>query len=296
MLPWTHPLVVTSIALSLLLLAAFVRAESRTDEPIIPVKLLLQRTAWSACLANWLFVMAVYALLFYGPLYFQLQGHSATASGLRLLPNSVGLSVGSLLTGYIMRSTGRYYTLGVVINSVFVAATAGITMFGLETGDVPQFVAYFFVGYGYGGMLTVTLIALISSVPHDHQAVITSASYAFRATGSTIGVTVAGATFQNVLKNQLEKRVAGRGHGADEVVRRVRASFDEVFKVPLRWRGEVMQAEMAALTAVFTVALVIAVGGWVAGACLGVHKLHSTLSREEEIAEEQEEDAVEVRA
>ncbi|KAK6346591.1 hypothetical protein TWF696_006713 [Orbilia brochopaga] len=296
-LPWTHPLVLTAIPLSILLLLAFVYAESRTDEPIIPVRLLLLRTIWSACLTNWLFVMSVYALLFYGPLYFQLQGHSATASGLRLLPNSVGLSVGSLATGYIMRSTGKYYSLGIAINTAFVAATAAITQFDLFTPDAPQFLSYFFIGYGYGGMLTVTLIALISAVPHDFQAVITSASYAFRATGSTIGVTVAGATFQNVLKRQLEARLGGRGDEAAEVIRRVRDSFDEVWKVPMRWRGDVMAAEMAALRAVFTVALVIAVVGWCTGACLGTHTLHTTLSREPEITDDEvDEDAVEVRA
>ncbi|KAF3902298.1 hypothetical protein ABW21_db0203432 [Orbilia brochopaga] len=297
-LPWTHPLVLTVIPLSIVLLVAFIRAESRTEEPIIPVRLLLLRTAWSACLTNWLFVMSVYALLFYGPLYFQLQGHSATASGLRLLPNSVGLSVGSLLTGYIMRSTGKYYVLGIAINTAFVAATAAITQFDLLTPDAPQFISYFFVGYGYGGMLTVTLIALISAVPHDFQAVITSASYAFRATGSTIGVTIAGATFQNILKRQLEDRLGGRGEDAAEVIRRVRESFDEVWKVPLQWRAEVMAAEMAALRAVFTVALVIAILGWGAGACLGTHTLHTTLSREPEVAEEDgsDEDGVEVRA
>ncbi|KAF3903216.1 hypothetical protein ABW20_dc0102747 [Dactylellina cionopaga] len=282
LLPWTHPLVLTTIPLSFAILVLFIYAESRAKEPIIPVHLLLLRTTWSACLTNWFFVMSVYALLFYGPLYFQLQGHSSTASGLRLLPNAIGISIGSLSTGYIMRSTGRYYTLGVTINTTFVAAIALITTFNLTTTDFPQFAAYFFVGYGYGGMLTVTLIALISSVDHEFQAVITSASYAFRATGSTIGVTVAGAAFQNVLKGQLESRLGGKGDEAADIIRRVRESFDEVRKVPVQWKGEVMLAEMEALKAVFAVALALAAVGWVLGLCLGKHKLHTTMNREEE--------------
>ncbi|EWC46439.1 hypothetical protein DRE_04382 [Drechslerella stenobrocha 248] len=289
-LPWTHPLVLTTIPLSLIILVAFVYAESRTEEPIIPVRLLLLRTAWSACLTNWLFVMSVYALLFYGPLYFQLQGSSATSAGLRLLPNSVGLSIGSLSTGYIMRSTGKYYTLGVVINSVFVAAAAVIASFNLHTTDLPQFIAYFFIGYGYGGMLTVTLIALISAVPHRFQAVITSASYAFRASGSTIGVTIAGAAFQNVLKRQLEHRLGGLGKEAEDVIRRVRDNFDDVRKVPDQWKEDVMQSEMAALRAVFIVALLLAMAGWVTGACLGKHKLHTTISRDDDDDEVDERD------
>ncbi|KAF3933761.1 hypothetical protein ABW19_dt0208385 [Dactylella cylindrospora] len=287
-LPWTHPLVLTCIILSIVMLVAFVYVESRNDEPIIPVRLLLLRTPWSACLTNWFFVMSIYGLLFYGPLYFQLQGHSATASGLRLLPNSIGLSIGSLSSGYIMRSTGKYYTLAIVIHTVFAGAIAVISSFNLHTPDFPQFAAYFFVGYGYGGMLTVTLIALISSVPHDFQAVITSASYAFRATGSTIGVTVASAAFQNVLKGQLERRLGGLGEEAEEVIRRVRDNFDEVWKVKGEWRGQVMDAEMEALRAVFIVALGLAVIGWGTGACLGRHKLHTTLHRVDEDGNEEE--------
>ncbi|RVD89588.1 uncharacterized protein DFL_000590 [Arthrobotrys flagrans] len=280
-LPWTHPLVITAIPLSLAIFVLFIWTESRAKEPIIPVRLFKLRTTWSACLTNWFFVMAIYALMFYGPLYFQLQGHSATESGLRLLPNAVGLSVGSLTSGYIMRHTGRYYGLGIGINTAFVSAIALITTFTLKTTDFPQYLAYFFVGYGYGGMLTVTLIALISSVDHEFQAVITSASYAFRATGSTIGVTVASAAFQNVLKGELERRLGGGGPEAEDVIRRVRESFEEIWKVPIEWRNEVLNAEMAALRSVFWVALGLGVVGWIAGSFIGHHKLHTTLNRED---------------
>ncbi|KAK6343632.1 hypothetical protein TWF730_011223 [Orbilia blumenaviensis] len=245
-LPWTHPLVLVTIPLSIGILILFVFTEFRAKEPIIPVRLFKLRTTWSACLTNWFFVMAIYALLFYGPLYFQLQGHSATQSGLRLLPNAVGLSVGSLSSGYIMRHTGRYYGLGLGINTAFVAAIAAISTY------------------------------------HDFQAVITSASYAFRATGSTIGVTVASAAFQNVLKGELERRLGGRGPEAEDVIRRVRESFEEIWKVPLEWRSEVLNAEMAALRSVFWVALGLGAIGWVAGSFIGHHKLHTTLNREDE--------------
>merc|ERR1712093_239022 len=55
------------------------------------------------------------------------------------------------------------------------------------------YIYQFLIGLGYGGMLTVTLLAVISAVDHEHQAVITSATYAFRSTGSSIGVTIASA-------------------------------------------------------------------------------------------------------
>jgi len=55
----------------------------------------------------------------------------------------------------------------------------------------------FLVGAGYGDMLSVALVATVAAVPHHDQAVPTSATYAFRSTGSTTGVTIASAVNQN---------------------------------------------------------------------------------------------------
>jgi len=52
--------------------------------------------------------------------------------------------------------------------------------------------------------------------------------------------------------------------------------------VPLKWREEVKEAEMEALRAVFAVALGLAAIGWITGACLGQHKLHATLNRDDD--------------
>lgn len=50
--------------------------------------------------------MTYFSILFYGPIYFQVTGLFATQAGLRLLPSSVGLLLGSITTGVIMRWIG----------------------------------------------------------------------------------------------------------------------------------------------------------------------------------------------
>lgn len=52
-------------------------------------------------------------------------------------------------------------------------------------------------------MLTVSLVAMISSVNHKEQALTTSIQYGFRSTGSTLGVSVATACFQESLQKNL---------------------------------------------------------------------------------------------
>ncbi|KAI5309084.1 hypothetical protein KEM55_004119 [Ascosphaera atra] len=85
--PWTHPLILTSLPLSAVFLGVFVYVEEyKATEPIIPVRLLVHRTVLSACLTNWFCTMNVLAILTYAPIYFQIQGNTATQAGARLAP------------------------------------------------------------------------------------------------------------------------------------------------------------------------------------------------------------------
>lgn len=278
--PWKHPLVLVTLPLSLIFLLIFVYVEDRVaSEPIIPVRLLLHRTVACACLTNWFGTMAVFSLLYYGPIYFQVLGLSASAAGARLIPNSIGASVGSLGTGILMRATGRYYVLNLIISLILVAS------FALAAGTMYRYIAawppfiYFAIGgIGYGGMLTISLLALIAAVDHEHQAVITSASYAFRSTGSTIGITVASAAFQNILKDQLWSRFADYQNAA-EIITKVRDSVESIKHLPPGWYDGVIDSYMTAFRGVWILNLGIAVLGALASLGMAEHVLHKSLDR-----------------
>lgn len=277
--PWTHPLVLVSLPLSLVGLVVFCYIEAYVaSEPVIPVKLLLNRTVAAACLTNWFTTMVTFMTTFYIPIFFQVKGLSATQAGLRLIPQSLGSSLGSLGCGLIMNHTGKYKILGLTVISTFVVGTGLLATLTFNTPDWPGYVYQFLVGVGYGGMLTVTLLATISAVSHDHQAVITSATYAFRSTGSTIGVTIASAVYQNILVSSLHSKFDGRKGAADEI-RRIRDSLDELKHLPQGWKEGVFESYETALRGVFLTGLGIAVLGLVCGAFMRQHTLHTSLAR-----------------
>ncbi|KAI9841894.1 MAG: hypothetical protein M1838_003348 [Thelocarpon superellum] len=280
--PWTHPLVIVSIPLAAVIFAGFIYVEEKVaSEPIIPVRLLLNRTVASACLTNWFLTLGVFALIFYLPIFFQIQGLSTTQAGVRLIPQSIGAAIGSLGTGLIMNKTGRYWHLNVGVQLTYLTATALICSLDLDTPTWPPFLYLFLAGVGYGGMLTITLLALISAVEHADQAVITSASYAFRSTGSTIGITVCSAVFQNLLKMQLWARFGGRSDAA-HVIAKLRESFDEIRHLPPDWRPGVLQSYVDALRGVFLTCFGFAALGLVASLFMREHTLHRNLSRRRE--------------
>ena len=279
LVPWSHPLVLTSFAFSAVFLGLFIYVESNyAEEPVIPVRLLLDRTVLSACFTNWFTTMSTFSLLFYGPIYFQVKGLSTTQAGIRLIPQSIGGAFGSVTTGLVMRWTGRYYFLTVTVLSIFVASLSVVSTFNLETPAWKPFISFFFAGIGYSGMLTVTLLALISAVEHSDQAVITSASYAFRSTGSAIGITISSAVFQNILKLELWDRFGDR-NGATEIIGKLRDSLDEIQQLPPSWKADVMDVYMNALRGVFLTMLGLAVIGLLVSLAMREHKLHSNLAR-----------------
>lgn len=280
-LPWTHPLVITTLPLSAVSLMIFVYIEANiAPEPIIPVRLLLDRTVFSACLTNWLVVMAVYGFIFYLPLLFQVQGSSATAAGVKLIPQAIGTSLGSLGSGILMRATGKYKLYNFVSVSLLTISNGLICTLTLTSPAWLPFIYFFLMGVAYGAILTVTLIALVSAVDHEHHAVVTSASYAFRSTGSTIGITIASAVFQNTLKSGLWARFGDRDE-AKKLIPRIRDSLDELRTLPPDWKPGVLATYMESLRAVFLTLLGLSILGALVSLAMREHKLHTNLARAE---------------
>lgn len=174
--PWTHPLILTTIPLSFVTFGGFLWWESKAKQPIIPVKLLADRTVLSACFCNLFSTMVAMTGMFYAPLFLQVLGSTATQAGLQLLPSPVGASIGSVSSGYFMKKTGRYWSAGIVALSTMIV---GIIVFTSQSNGSPLWmtsVAFALMGLGYGAMLTITLLASIAAVDHSYQAVVTSAT------------------------------------------------------------------------------------------------------------------------
>lgn len=275
---WNHPLVYVSLPMAGLLMMAFVYVEERVSaEPVIPVRLLLNRTVSACGLTNWFMTMAWYIAVFYGPIYFQSQGYSAAAAGARLVSTSIGASLGSLAAGFVMRATGRYWWLQAATSALAVGVALLITIsFVPSAPEWVPFVLYFFNGVQYGATLTTTLLALISSVHHRHQAVVTSISYAFRATGSTIGLAIAGAIFQNVLGASLEREF--RSDHA-ELIGRIKHDPDLLKTLPLDLMARGRQCYVEASRGAWWTLLVCTALGAVSSLFMREHTLHSNLAR-----------------
>ena len=278
-LPWTHPLILTALPLSLVFLLVFIYVEDRRAlEPVIPIRLLLDRTVASACLSYWFIFMAYFGLTYYLPVYLQLLGNSPTQAGLRFIPFSAGAGVGSFCAGLIMRTTGKYYYLDKCSHALLVLSSALMATMNADTPAIYPFIYLAVFGLGLGGIFVTTLIALVSAVEQEHQAVVTSAGFAFRSTGSVIGLTIASSAFQNLLRVKLYKSLGGMAD-ADRIIDSIRENLDGIARLPAHLRGSAERDYMEAVQGVFVVVCGFTVLAAVSSLFMREHVLHANLER-----------------
>lgn len=272
------------VIVSLLLLGFFLYTEAYISaEPILPIELITERTILSSSLTNWFYTMAIFLNLYYLPVYFtSVMGFSATQNGLRLIPNFFGVSIGSISAGIYMKRTGRYYKLAILMGILSILGFANIIFINPKVSEFRQFTFLLPSGFGYAAMLTVTLLSLIAAVPTKFQACTTSIQYTFRSTGSTLGVSMASAIFQNILKGQLTTKVHDiipNIHKADKIIAKALESTNYIKEAPTIVQGALKESYGLACKGAFVFSLATIVLGVACSLFMREHVLHSSINR-----------------
>lgn len=277
---WLSWQVIGAFALSVVLLALFFYWEThRAIEPVMPIPILMNRTVISACLCNFFGSGLCFAYLYYTPMFLQSEFHyTYTEVGHRIVMNFIGVATGSLGTGLIMRRTGKYYSLIVKSGSLMlVSPTMWLIMplvgRSVVASPVYQSISYLVNGLGYAGILTITLLAIISAVEPHFQATTTAAQYTFRGAGSSLGIAMAAAVFQNVLGKKLAENVGTDTKLQRKIIKHVSKSLEAIWEQPKKFQPAIVAAYRSAGLSVQVLVLVLAVLGLVAGLCIQEHTL-----------------------
>ena len=107
---WTSSVVLgTIIPGGICLVAAVINELYTRRQPLIPPRLFKTRTTGGVLISVFLHGVVFTPATYYMPLYFQaVDGSSATASGVQLLPLSLMTAVTAMITGFITAKTGDY--------------------------------------------------------------------------------------------------------------------------------------------------------------------------------------------
>jgi len=209
---WADPSVGGLILLGTLILVLFVWAETRADEPIVPLELFRIRSFTVSVVAVFLAAFGFFATVVFLPRWFQVvNGSSATESGYQILPLLGGLIISAVLAGQYVSRTGHYRLL---IFGALVVMSAGLFMLSDLRADtpIPVLWAWMFVtGLGVGPTFAVFTLVVQNSVPIARLGSATSNLTFFQQVGGTVGLALVGTIFASSLAEELPRQLASTG-------------------------------------------------------------------------------------
>ncbi len=193
---WGSTRVESLLALSVVMLVAFLFVETKAAEPVIPL-MLFKNPIISVCsVCAFVLGAGMFGVIIYLPLFMQaVLGVSATQSGNLLTPLMMGAVIGSIASGQTVSRTGTY-KLVAVLGSILVAV--GMLFFARMSASTPRIeVVYGMIiaGLGMGLLQPVYTLAVQNVAPRRQMGAATSSTIFFRSIGSTVGV----ATFGSIM-------------------------------------------------------------------------------------------------
>ncbi|WJH25281.1 MDR family MFS transporter [Pseudarthrobacter defluvii] len=241
----------------ILLLALLVLVESKVSAPIIPLKIISERTTALAIVASVAVGIAMFgSSTFLGQYYQVARGATPTEAGLLTLPMIAGNLVGSVVSGQLISRYGKWkrFLIGGSILLIGGLAMAGTLTHTTELWQAGIYTAVFGVGLG---MLMQNLVLAVQNTVRATDIGSASASVAFfRSFGGAIGVSVLGAVMSNHVKDlatdglaKLGIQASGDGGGASLDLKDLPAPIADVMRA----------AYGDATAAIFMISAVVAV-------------------------------------
>ncbi|KAK7229985.1 hypothetical protein V2G26_002155 [Clonostachys chloroleuca] len=237
-LPWSHPLTVSSLVIFGICFPLCLWVESRAKLPVMPLNLLHSRPRANIIFSNFVAAFLMNAILFNAPLYFQaVLLTSATTSGLYLVVPTAVASLTGTATGFLVTYTRR---LKWPIMSGTVCYLLGTSLMCCMHRGLPSVVyllLLFPCSAGQGFQFPGSFIAVLAASEQQEQAVVSSTLMLWRSLGSVLGIGATSLIVQNSLLSFLHQYITvSPTEGRDEVwkaaiIERVRGSIESVSKL-----------------------------------------------------------------
>ena len=216
---WTSPVIIGLGTAGLICWGLFAYVETRAADPILPWSILTNRTFIVSTAVGMLAMGGMIGVMSYLPTYLQMvYAYSATASGLLLVPITIGMLVSSILSGILVSRTDRYKIYPVL--GPLVAAGASFWLSRLSTTSPVWEIsaATFFMGAGIGMFFQLLVTVVQNAIEARHLGTATSGNNFFREVGVSLGASLIGAAFSSGLTSNLTDRIGELARSADPAV------------------------------------------------------------------------------
>lgn len=260
---WTEFGVQAPIAFGVVLLVAFLLIESRARQPLLPVRIVADRTRGVSFFVMLLVGASMFAMFFFLALYIQqVLGFTPLQSGLAFLPFSVGIILGAQIASKLVARIDPRWISGA---GAMVAAGAMLGFAQLDydstyVGDLlPAIVG---MSFGLGLVFIPLTLTAVSRVEANDSGVGSAVLNTVQQVGGALGLAILGTVAANAAAQRGAELMAGAGSAPQPSSAEALAAAQEQFAHIAQTYG---------FTQAFIVAaIMLAVGGVVTFAGLDI--------------------------
>ena len=207
---WSAPVTLLSLVGGVVLLAAFVRIETTAAEPILPLRVLADRTRASANAARGLVYAGMYGTIFFLTQFLQdVQHHSSLVTGLGFLPTPVTVFLTSQLTSKVL--TARVPAKVLMVAGSVLSALGLAVCSQIQAGtSYPSILGgLVLIGAGMGlSFVSLTTASLTGIDPADAGAA-SGVINVSQQLGAALGLAVLVTVFDSLTSGAVSSRLGG---------------------------------------------------------------------------------------
>ncbi|MEU8972716.1 MDR family MFS transporter [Streptomyces monashensis] len=209
---WTSARIMELIAIGVVTLGGFVFWQTRAAEPVLPLHIFRNRNFTLMSVIGFITGFVMFGATLYLPLYQQsVQGASATNSGLLLLPMLGAMLVTSMVAGRVTTNSGRYKAFPIVGGVLMAVGLYLLSTMDTGTTRLTSGIYMAVLGLGMGCLMQITMLVAQNSVEMKDMGVASSSTTLFRTLGSSFGVAIMGALFNDRVKHVMAERAGTAG-------------------------------------------------------------------------------------
>lgn len=203
---WNSLPIVGMLIFSFVMLLIFGIAETRAENPILPMSLFKNSIFSFSALEMFLFNGVMIAVTTFIPLFLQVvKGLSASSSGAIITPMMVSLMAGVMISGLLISKTCRYKLLSVAGFLIMDSGIAILLFLNRNTGNSIILIAMIIIGLGTGVVMAIYNVTAQNVFPNSQMGIVTSSIQFFRMMGQTIASSVLG----TILSKSFNKGLQG---------------------------------------------------------------------------------------
>jgi EmrB/QacA subfamily drug resistance transporter len=196
---WTSVATLSSFAGALILLAAFIKRELSTSEPLLDVRVFRNARLSAATGAIGIAFFVLFGFTFLVTQYFQfVRGYSTLSAGVHTLPFALGAGVTAPIAARLALKFGTKRIVSIGLTNMAI----GLIIIGFCEADTayfgPVIISMLFLANGLALVTSPATDAVMGELPREKAGIGSAVNDVSREVGGTLGVAISGSVFASL--------------------------------------------------------------------------------------------------